>query len=289
MASLIDINSPNNGIALVVEGGGQRGAFTAGVLDSWLVNNFNPFEILIGTSAGAQNIASYLSKQTGYAYTLISSLTRKSNFFNFWRFFTNKNVMDLDWYFEQALNPIYEFDVKKASENAQNRKVRFSASDTSKLSTELIDPLEKGWIQSMKFSSAIPYLYRSPTLVDGGVTAPVPVNEAYQLGAKTIVTIRTTVNTDNLIPKPIKRLKPFICNKGGCPKFIDYFEEHEGAYFKAENFIRSPPPEVNVLEIKPEKLLQTTVLGSSEKSIIHDYKHGFELGMKFLKEHSQYR
>jgi len=92
-------STPLTGLGLVAEGGGQRGAFTAGVLDSWQIVHFNPFEILIGTSAGAQNIASYVSKQTGYAYTLISDLTRQNAFFNPWRLFTGKNVMDLDWYF----------------------------------------------------------------------------------------------------------------------------------------------------------------------------------------------
>lgn len=42
--------------ALVAEGGGQRGIFTAGILDAWLENDFNPFQLLIGTSAGAQKL-----------------------------------------------------------------------------------------------------------------------------------------------------------------------------------------------------------------------------------------
>lgn len=36
-------------IALIAEGGGQRGIFTAGVLDAWLEDGFDPFDILIGT------------------------------------------------------------------------------------------------------------------------------------------------------------------------------------------------------------------------------------------------
>ncbi len=40
-------------IALVTEGGGQRGIFTAGVLDAFLRADFNPFDLLIGTSAGS--------------------------------------------------------------------------------------------------------------------------------------------------------------------------------------------------------------------------------------------
>lgn len=115
-------------MGLVAEGGGQRGAFTAGVLDSWLVANFNPFSVLIGTSAGAQNIASFLSQQTGYAYSLLVDLTRNDAFFNPWRLFTGSNVLDLDWYFSHAKQPLYQFDHVQASKNSARRKVRFSAS-----------------------------------------------------------------------------------------------------------------------------------------------------------------
>ena len=56
-------SDPTKGLALVAEGGGQRGIFTAGILDSWLAKDFNPFDLLIGTSAGAQNLSSYMAKQ----------------------------------------------------------------------------------------------------------------------------------------------------------------------------------------------------------------------------------
>lgn len=34
--------------ALVVEGGGMRGAFTSGVLDAFLQQQFNPFGLYVG-------------------------------------------------------------------------------------------------------------------------------------------------------------------------------------------------------------------------------------------------
>ena len=52
-------NTPIAQTALVAEGGGQRGIFTAAILDRWLEHSFNPFSLLIGTSAGAQNLSSY--------------------------------------------------------------------------------------------------------------------------------------------------------------------------------------------------------------------------------------
>ena len=52
-------------VALVAEGGGQRGIFTAGGLDAWLDAGHDPFDILIGTSAGSQNLTSFVARQKG--------------------------------------------------------------------------------------------------------------------------------------------------------------------------------------------------------------------------------
>ena len=50
----------NNKIAIVVEGGGFKSAFSAGVLDSFIINNFDPFDIYVGVSGGAMNLTSYI-------------------------------------------------------------------------------------------------------------------------------------------------------------------------------------------------------------------------------------
>ena len=56
-------NSVQPKVALIAEGGGQRGIFTAGVLDAWLEQEYDPFDLFIGTSAGSQNLTSYLARQ----------------------------------------------------------------------------------------------------------------------------------------------------------------------------------------------------------------------------------
>ena len=52
----------NSKTGLVLEGGGMRGAFTAGVLDFFLDKDIS-FHTCIGVSAGACHACSYLSKQ----------------------------------------------------------------------------------------------------------------------------------------------------------------------------------------------------------------------------------
>ena len=51
-------------ISLVLEGGGMRGLYTAGVLDYFLDKGLI-FQDIIGVSAGACNSVSYITEQRG--------------------------------------------------------------------------------------------------------------------------------------------------------------------------------------------------------------------------------
>ena len=52
---------------LILEGGGMRGVYTAGVLDAFLEENLE-FSSIYGVSAGSCHACSYMSKQFGRAY-----------------------------------------------------------------------------------------------------------------------------------------------------------------------------------------------------------------------------
>ena len=82
-----------NKIGLVLEGGGHRGIYTAGVLDTFAENKIS-FDGIMGVSAGCVHGASFLSGQIGRSiryttkycdnsnYMGIGSLITTGNFFN---------------------------------------------------------------------------------------------------------------------------------------------------------------------------------------------------------------
>lgn len=289
--SKTNLTEPQQGLALVAEGGGQRGVFTAGVLDSWLLSNFNPFEILVGTSAGAQNIASFMSEQFGYAYSAISDLTNSDEFFNVWSAFKGKHMMDLDWYFSQVEASAYQLDTKTAMLKAKNRKLYFSSTKANSMETALLDPNKIGWIPALKASSAIPFLYRrgvtlnQEALVDGGVSAPIPIKEAVNLGANKAVVIRTSKTAETAIGEVLKRAKPIFCSRNRTPQVYKILDVHESSYAEAQSFIQNPPTGVDVLEVTPGRPLQSKVLGSTKAALISDYKQGLKAGYDFLVQH----
>lgn len=88
-------------LALVCEGGGQRGIFTAGVLDEFMRAQFNPFDLYFGTSAGAQNLSAYVCNQRLRAQGH-HALHHGKRIFNPLRFVRGGNLIDLDWLLEST-------------------------------------------------------------------------------------------------------------------------------------------------------------------------------------------
>lgn len=64
--------SPLTKTALVVEGGGMRGIYSAGILDAFMDKRHRQFDGFYGVSAGALNLVSFIAGQRGA--TLISIL-----------------------------------------------------------------------------------------------------------------------------------------------------------------------------------------------------------------------
>jgi len=274
--------------ALVAEGGGQRGIFTAGVLDSWLHAGFNPFDLLIGTSAGAQNLSSYMTCQKGFGHHSITSLSGHPKFFKLHRAFLGKHAVDLDWYFDQVEKSENKLNFGCGEERLQERQLLFSTTKESDRSAQFFEPTRENWLTVLKASSALPMLYKKGVAidgeyyVDGGLSAPIPIEEAHKRGAKRIVVIRT-------IPKEVTghspwahKLKFWVCSNNRCPKVLDLITHHEDAYQKSLRFIENPPKGIEVIQIYLEQPLASGLVGSRDDSLNDDYDLGIKAGLDFL-------
>lgn len=305
--AIASTNSINNAsstqgvkVALVAEGGGQRGIFTAGVLDLWLEQGHDPFDILIGTSAGSQNLTSFVARQKGYAKRLIRGLTRHKRFFQMGRGLVGKHIVDLDWYFDktQEANRLLDFDTAKR--NVSNREILFTATNARDRKAYYLNPMksEHNWVDLIKASSALPLLYKQGVklktdakaqqaantdfYLDGGLAAPLPVTEAYKRGATKIVVIRTVDEGFQAQSPWLQKISAIMCSTGHCPKTIDYLLQHEHAYQKELAFIDNPPEGIEIVQIFASKKLQSKLLGSSDEQLRHDYKLGREAGQVYL-------
>ena len=97
---------------LVLEGGGMRGVFTAGVLD-YMMDNQIWFPYSIGVSAGASNGISYISRQRGRSYFSNVELPTKRDYIGLKHLLKGHGYIDLDFIFYEYPDKYFPFDFEK--------------------------------------------------------------------------------------------------------------------------------------------------------------------------------
>lgn len=274
-------------LALVCEGGGQRGIFTAGVLDEFMRAKFDPFSLYFGTSAGAQNLSAYLCNQPGYARKVIMRYTTRRDFFDPLRFVRGGNLIDLDWLVNSTAT-----DMPLAMDHAGQRFADGSdfymcACRQDDYTASYFAPTSSNWLDLIRASSAIPGFYRQGVnldginYLDGGISDAIPVQEAARRGAKTIVVIRTVPSQMYYTPQWFKRMERWV-GESSLQSLVNLVHHHEASYLAIQKFIDAPPGRLRIIEIYPPRPLNSMALGSRLPALREDYKTGRLCGRYFL-------
>ena len=183
--------------ALVAQGGGQRSIFTAGVLDAFLLSNFDPFDEFFGTSAGALNLCAYLCRDKGLGRSFVLDLTTVPEFFNLFSYIRKRQNLGLEWALEQIMAYPYKLDLDLGRQTLGDRHFSAAVTDSKNLRDHYFPLMGEDWYKVMIATCAIPRLYNDEIFigdrayVDGGVSASIPVQEAWRRQARSIVVIRT--------------------------------------------------------------------------------------------------
>ena len=165
-------------IGLVLEGGGMRGVYTAGVLDAFLDAGLE-FDGTLGVSAGSCHAASFLSKQRGRAYRVNVS------YLNDWRYCSARSWLTTgDFFGAKMLYDTIPNQLDLYDHTAfEQRRGWFRAVVTNLASGEaeypVIEDLHRDiiWLQA---SSSLPLLSRTVKIegqeyLDGGISDSIPV------------------------------------------------------------------------------------------------------------------
>ena len=94
-----------NETALVLEGGGNRGVFTAGVLD-YLMEQKVEFPYVVGVSAGACNAIDYVSGQVGRTRRCMIVENKEYRYISLKNILDKKSLFDMDMIFDRYPNEI---------------------------------------------------------------------------------------------------------------------------------------------------------------------------------------
>lgn len=266
-------------VALVVEGGAMRGIFSAGVLDVFLEERFRPFDLALGVSVGASNVLSYLAGQHGRARRCLIGPMSRPEFIDPWRLLRGGHWLDLDWLWE-AITRDDPLDCAAAAGSGIEYVLVATCARTGL--PRYLSPSSHEMLDALKASCALPVLYRGTVrvdgnaMVDGGISDPLPVREAYLRGARTIVVVRSRaadfVKRDRLVNHvgawTMRRIPGVALACRGAAR----------AYREAIAFLRSPPSDCAIVHVAPASALATRRTSRDRTALDRDYALGRALG-----------
>lgn len=271
--------------ALVVEGGGMRGIFSAGVLDGFMLAGHDPFDLYLGVSAGACNLASHLAGQYQRNFRLYTGPMSRPDFFSWRKFLLGGHYMDLDWFWQthEQDDPLDVTAVMK-----RLGQVTFLPVCTSLTTGRgvFFEPELHDLNDLLKASCSLPILYRTPltirgeTLIDGGVSHAIPAEEAHRRGAERILVIRS--QPENYVKSAGLESRLVRWHFRDNPALLKTVDKRLVAYNRTLDFIRSPPDGVRIKSIHPPERLRTSRTSTDLAGLISDYRLGHEQARCYL-------
>ena len=168
---------------VILEGGGLRCSFTAGILDFLLEHNYN-FERVIGVSAGACAGASFISKQPWRNYVVNVVHPSHKQYMGMRHFFKKRNYFNMDFIFGDIPEWIYPFDTETFMKNPTQFDIAATSLEDGSLKIIGKEEIKEfGILNCLQASSSIPLISTPVPLgnkiyYDGGVADSIPVNYA---------------------------------------------------------------------------------------------------------------
>jgi predicted patatin/cPLA2 family phospholipase len=269
---------------LVVEGGAMRGIFASGVLDVFQEQAFQPFDLAIGCSVGSCILASHLGGHYGRTYSVFTRYMTRREFIDPRRFIRGGDWVDFDWLWHTTQREI-PLDCAKLAASP----VELVVATTSYSSGEpvFLQPGESDLMQALKSSCALPLLCRSAAhvgeqrLLDGGIAAPIPVQEAYRRGARRIIVLRSRPACFVKRQSKLNQLAAFAFRAS--PPLARALRSSHLAYRSAVEFIANPPSDCTIVEVAPKSELLTRRTTQNKRALELDFARGREAGKRVIQ------
>ncbi len=261
--------------ALVVEGGAMRGVFSTGVLDGFLEAGFNPFDLYIGVSSGASNIAAYLAQMHGRNAKIYLDYSLRPEFLSYSRFIFGGHLLDLDWMWKTTIREI-RLDLPVIY--SRNRPFIAVLTDVLTGSAFYKHTGAADLEQTLKASSAMPLVYRDfPPIdgrpfTDGGLADPLPVKAAVELGAVKIMVVRSRLKEYRKKKSIFDRI--VLRHVRAYPLLMEAIKRRVDVYNESVELIRRPPAEISVIEICPPDNFRVSRLTRDRGLLEEGYDQG---------------
>jgi len=263
---------------LVLEGGGMRGVYTAGVLDYFLEKELF-FPYVIGVSAGACQGSSYVSRQHGRNRQVTIDYVKHPEYISYRNLFLKKELFGMDFIFDRLPNELVPFDFTTFNSSTD----KFLIGTTDCMTGEPVyfekNDYPEDVLKLIRASSTLPFMapaieFQGRTLMDGGIADPIPIRRAIQDQVKKNVIVLTK-------PKGYRKKKSSF---SWLPKYA--YKEYTGLttalatryrlYNETLDYIEELEAKEEVLVIRPSRSMKVGRAERNPAKLTELYNLGYE-------------
>ena len=261
---------------LVLEGGGMKGLYTAGVLDFFLDKGI-VFSSVYGVSAGACNMCSYLSGQRGRAlavnidyldrrdYCSLESLLRTGDLFNVEMCY-HRIPEELNPYDYEAFNQYIGRAFSVATNIVTGKPEYFRIRDMKKD------------IDKIRASASLPLVSRNVKIgdglyLDGGISDAIPLQRSILDGNSRNVVVMT--KEVGYVRQPSTQLGLIRARYLKYPKVYELMKERHINYNGQQDFIQRQQKNGQAFVIRPQKPSDVGRVEKDVRKLKNLYRQGY--------------
>ena len=279
-----------NKIGLVLEGGGHRGIYTAGVLDTFAENKIS-FDGIMGVSAGCVHGASFLSGQIGRSIRYTTKYCDNSNYMGIGSLITTGNFFNEKFCYYDLPETLDPFD----NDTFDKNQTQFFAVCTDVKTGSAIyhecETLKGEKIKWLQASASMPLVSKiikidDNLLLDGGIADSIPIKKMQELGFEKNIVILTQEAGYRKNPNSLLPIIKLVYKK--YPKLIEAIENRHIVYNQQLEFLEEQEKLGNVIIIGPSEKPTASRTEKDKEKILETYNLGKKDALSIIKNIIEY-
>ena len=274
-----------NKIGLVLEGGGHRGIYTAGILDVFAQNNIS-FDGIMGVSAGCIHGVSFLSGQIGRSVRYTTRFCNNPSYMSFKSLIKTGDFFNVDFCYYKLPETLDPFDNDAFDKNPTPFYAVCSDVKTGKAVYHKCDSVRGEKIKWIQASASMPLAAKIVKIdegefLDGGITDSIPIKKMQELGYSKNIVILTQEAGYRKKPNSLLPLIKRVYKKS--PELINAIQNRHIIYNQQLDYLEEQEKLGNVIIIRPSQKPQAGRIEKDKEKILSTYDLGRNDAEKLLE------
>jgi predicted patatin/cPLA2 family phospholipase len=261
---------------LVLEGGGMKGVYTAGVLDFFLDKGLE-FSSVYGVSAGACHMTSYLSKQRGRALDISIDYLKSRKYCSVESLLTTGDLFNVQTAYHLVPDYLNPFDYE-AFKKYEGRA--YAVATDIEAGTPVYFRIRdvKKDMDAIRASASLPLVSRNVRIgnhlyLDGGISDAIPIRKSILDGNSKNVVVLT--KEEGFVRQPTTQLPLLKMRYFRYPKVAELMAERHITYNNTMDYLYDQQKNGQAFVIRPAEKSNVGRIEKDEDKLKTLYKQGY--------------